>query len=86
MSASRLQLLGSRRRPSTSRGPRFGLIYRGARLTDVPPDRVGAYARSLAALASIAARADWSTHRGIAEDLVARRDRRVGQLRQRRPA
>ncbi|MCI4318151.1 MAG: hypothetical protein L3J96_06395, partial [Thermoplasmata archaeon] len=77
MSASRLHRLGSRRRPSTSRGPRFGLIYRGARLTDVPADRVGAYARSLAALAVVAARADWSTQKDVSTELVARRDRRV---------
>jgi hypothetical protein len=85
MSASRLQLLGSRRRPSTSRGPRFGLIYRAERMGDVPPDRAGAYARSLAALAAIAARADGSTRQAIGPELAARRDRRVERLK-RRPA
>jgi hypothetical protein len=84
MTGSRVQLLGSHRRPSPERGPRYGLLYRGARADDVPLDRRGAYARSLAALAVIAARADAYTHRTLAEDLVARRDRRVDALRRRR--
>ncbi len=58
MSASRLQLLGTRRRPSPERGPRFGIIYRAVRMDEVPVARRGAYARSLAALGVIAARAD----------------------------
>jgi len=81
---ARLQLLGSRRRPSADRGPRFGVIYRAERMTDVPADRRGAYARSLAALASIAARADATTRSSIAPLLLRRRDRRVEQLRGRR--
>ena len=81
---ARLQLLGSRRRPSADRGPRFGVIYRAERMTDVPSDRRGAYARSLAALASIAARADATTRGAIAPLLVRRRDRRIEQLRGRR--
>ncbi|MGI0133010.1 MAG: hypothetical protein ACREDK_07995 [Thermoplasmata archaeon] len=84
MSASRLQLLGARRRPSTSRGPRYGLLYRAARMADVPPDRGGAYARSLAALAVIAVRADALTHTDLAHVLVARRDRRIERLVRRR--
>jgi snoRNA binding domain-containing protein (fibrillarin) len=83
VSASRLQLLGSRRRPGGGRGPRFGVIYRAARLTDVPRDRQGRYARSLAAMASIAARADAITHRDLGDSLVLRRDRRIDQLRRR---
>jgi len=83
VSASRLQLLGSRRRPGGGRGPRFGVIYRGARMVDVPRDRQGRYARSLAALSSIAARADGLTHRDLGELLVVRRDRRIDQLRRR---
>jgi len=82
--APRLQLLGSRRRPSPERGPRYGLLYRAERMTDVPAGRRGAYARSLAALASIAARADTSTRRDISKGLIARRDRRVGDLRRSR--
>lgn len=84
-SAPRLQLLGSRRRPSAEHGPRYGVLFRADRMGDVPLGRRGAYARSLAALAVIAARADVTTHRDIAGALVARRDRRVDQLRRRRP-
>lgn len=83
VSGARLQLLGSRRRPSPTRGPRYGFIYRAPRMTDLPPGRRAAYARSLAALAVIAARADAFTHRSIASALVARRDRRVSELRRR---
>ncbi|HXW67626.1 MAG TPA: hypothetical protein VEL82_07120 [Thermoplasmata archaeon] len=82
--APRLQLLGTRRRPSAEHGPRYGIVYRADRMADVPPDRRGAYARSLSALAAIAARADATTHADLAAALVARRDRRVEQLRRRR--
>jgi hypothetical protein len=81
MRAPRLQLLGSRRRPSPERGPRYGLLYGADRMSDVPLDRRGAYARSLAALAAIAARADAITRADLSRTLVARRDRRVDQLR-----
>lgn len=81
ISASRLQLLGSRRRPSPERGPRYGLLYRAECLDEVPPDRRAAFARSVAALAAIAARADVTTRAPIAPGLVARRDRRAAQLR-----
>jgi len=81
MPSARLQLLGSRRRPSPERGPRFGVLYRADRLAEVPIGRRGAYARSLAALAAIAVRADATTHRDVSAALVARRDRRVDQLR-----
>ncbi|HKN06073.1 MAG TPA: hypothetical protein VJ021_00510 [Thermoplasmata archaeon] len=84
MPASRIQLLGSRRRPSPDRGPRFGVIYRADRLVDVPIGRRGAYARTLAALAAIAVRVDVHGHRDISAELVARRDRRVEALRRRR--
>lgn len=83
MTASRLQLLGSRRRPSSGRGPRYGLLFRANRMQDVPLDRAGAYARSLAALAVIAARAD-GTGNDIADLLTTRRDRRISALRGRR--
>lgn len=83
MPSARIQLLGSRRRPSPERGPRFGLLYRADRLAEVPVGRRGAYARSLAALAAIAVRADASTRRDIAAELVARRDRRIEMLRRR---
>lgn len=84
VSAPRLQLLGSRRRPSPERGPRYGVLYRAERMTDVPAARRGAYARSLASLAAIAARADASTRRDLSRVLVARRDRRVEDLRRSR--
>ena len=84
MPAPRIQLLGSRRRPSPERGPRFGILYRADRLADVPLGRRGAFARSLAALAAIAVRADAYTHRNISAELVARRDRRIESLRRRR--
>ncbi len=83
MSGSRLQLLGARRRPSRGRGPRYGLLFRASRMADVPPERAGAYARSLAALSVIAARAD-ITGRPLARELVGRRDRRIERLRRRR--
>lgn len=83
MSAPRLQLLGSRRRPSPERGPRYGVLYRADRMPEVPPGRRGAYARSLAALAAIAVRADATTRRDISGPLVARRDRRVSALARR---
>ncbi|HYK92874.1 MAG TPA: hypothetical protein VEY07_02380 [Thermoplasmata archaeon] len=81
VSGARLQLLGTRRRPSPVRGPRYGFILRAPRMLDVPPDRRAAFARSLAALAVIAARADAFTHRRIARELVSRRDRRITALR-----
>jgi len=84
MPASRLQLLGSRRRPAGGRGPRFGLLYRAEGLDRLPPDRQGAYARSLAALAVIAARADSTTRADVAAALLPRRDRRRAQLERRR--
>jgi hypothetical protein len=81
MTAPRLQLLGSRRRPSPDRGPRYGLLYRADRMDDVPPDRRGAYARTLASLAAIATRADATTRADLSRTLVGRRDRRVEHLR-----
>jgi hypothetical protein len=84
MRAPRLQLLGSRRRPSPDRGPRYGLLFRADRMEELPLGRRGAYARSLAALAVIAARADATTRRPIASTLIARRDRRVETLRRKR--
>ncbi len=84
MSAARLQLLGTRRRPSPERGPRFGIVYRAVRMDEVPVARRGAYARSLAALGVIAARADATTGRPLSTILVGRRDRRVEALRRRK--
>ena len=84
MRAGRIQLLGTRRRPSPERGPRYGILYRAERMADVPAGRRGAYARSLGALAAIAVRADAMTRSSISKGLVARRDRRVEQLRKRR--
>jgi hypothetical protein len=84
MSSSKLQLLGSRRRPGPGRTPRFGVIYRADRLVEVPPDRQGAYARSLAALAVTAVRFDVADPRDRSASLVAKRDRRVADLLRRR--
>ena len=78
--AARLQILGARRRPAGGRGPRFGLLFRATRMTDVPPDRQGRLARSLAALAVIAARADAFTGADLSSTLLPRRDRRIGFL------
>lgn len=81
LGAPRLQVLGARRRPSAERGPRYGILYRADRMDDVPLSRRGAYARSLAALAVIAARADATTRTSLAAWLTGRRDRRVDRLR-----
>jgi hypothetical protein len=81
MRAGRIQLLGTRRRPSPDRGPRYGIVYRADGMADVPLGRRGAYARSLGALAAIAVRADATTHASISKGLVARRDRRIAALR-----
>lgn len=83
ISSSRLQLLGARRRPHPTHGPRFGAICLAEGSDRVPADRQGAYARSLAGLAAIAARADSSSHRDISAELVKRRERRVTQLSRR---
>ncbi len=80
MRAGRIQLLGTRRRPSPDRGPRYGIIYRADGMAEVPPGRRGAYARSLGAIAAIAIRADAMTHASISKGLVARRDRRIAEL------
>jgi hypothetical protein len=81
MTGARLQILGARRRPGEGRGPRYGILYRAARMTEIPPELQGRYARSLAALAVIAARADALTRRDLGPTLVARRDRRIERLR-----
>jgi hypothetical protein len=80
MSSSRLQLVGSRRRPGGGRGPRFGVIFRAIGMETVPPDRQGRYARSLAAMAVIAVRSDATTRTPVAPALVLRRDRRLKEL------
>lgn len=81
MSSSRLQLLGSLRRPAADRTPRFGVLFRAEGMEAVPPDRRGAYARSLAALAVVAVRADATTHADLSSRLVERRDCRILALR-----
>lgn len=83
MDASRLQLLGARRRFGPGRSPRFGILYHGEGMAQVPARWAGAYARSLAALAVIAARADATSGRMIASSLIQRRDRRIAQLKER---
>ena len=81
MDASRIQLLGARRRFGPGRTPRFGILYHTEGMSRVPPDRAGALARSAAALAAIAARADATSGRSISVELVRRRDRRIAQLK-----
>jgi hypothetical protein len=81
---SRIQVLGAKRRPDPERGPRFGVLYRAPGLEDLPTDRQGRYARSLAALAAIAVRADALTHRDLGDRLLVRRDRRLSELRRAR--
>lgn len=81
MDASRIQLLGARRRFGPGRSPRFGILYHGEGMAQVPPRWSGAFARSLAALAAIAARVDATSGRLIASALVHRRDRRIAQLK-----
>ena len=82
MSGARIQLLGSRRRPSPVRGPRYGHLFRAPRMDEIPSARSAAYARSLAALAAIAIRADVHTRRDISGELLVRRDRRIRRLQQ----
>ncbi|HKS59766.1 MAG TPA: hypothetical protein VJS68_03190 [Thermoplasmata archaeon] len=84
MTAARIQLLGTRRRPPGRLGPRYGLIYRAVGMDSIPVSGQGAYARSLAALAAVAVRADVLTHGRISSGLVTRRDRRIEQLRRQR--
>ena len=84
ISSARLQLLGSRRRPNPERGPRYGVLYRAEGAETLPLDRRGAFARSVAALAAIAARADAFTHADLSAGLRRRRDARAEQLRRRR--
>jgi hypothetical protein len=81
MDASRLQMLGTRRRPGGNRGPKYGTIARAVHAIDLPLGRHGAFARSLAALSAIAVRADATTHSDLARILLARRDKRVERLR-----
>lgn len=81
MTSSRIQLLGARRRFGPGRTPRFGILFHAEGISRVPPDRAGAFARSAAALAAIAARADATSRRSISPELVRRRDRRIAQLR-----
>ncbi|HZY71384.1 MAG TPA: hypothetical protein VFF67_10465 [Thermoplasmata archaeon] len=83
MTAGRIQLLGARRRPRPG-GPRYGILYSALATFEPPAESAGAFARSLAALAAIAARADATTHRAIGPGLARRRDRRLEYLRRRR--
>jgi snoRNA binding domain, fibrillarin len=85
MDALRIQLLGARRRFGPGRTPRFGILFHTEGMTQVPANRSGAFARSAAALAAIAARADATSGRSISPELVRRRDRRIAQLRKRGP-
>lgn len=85
LDSSRIQLLGARRRFGPGRSPRFGVLYEAEGMDQVPPARAGAFARSVAALAAIAARVDATSRRSVATELVRRRSRRIAQLRSRKP-
>lgn len=85
MDASRIQLLGARRRFGPGRSPRFGILFHAVGISQVPPNRAGAFARSAAALAAIAARTDATSGRSISSELLRRRDRRIAQLNRRAP-
>lgn len=82
MPAGRVQLLGVRRRPLHGPGPRHGVVYRALGMETLPWSRQGAYARSLAASAVIAARIDLMGGSEVqAARLVRRLDRRRTALR-----
>jgi hypothetical protein len=85
MTAARIQLLGARRRFGPGRTPRFGILYHAEGMGDVPSRRMGAFARSVAALAAIAVRVDATSRRPIATELLRRRARRIVQLRRSGP-
>lgn len=80
MPASRIQILGARRRRPGSPGPRHGSIYGAEGMERVPPGRRGALARSMASWAAIALRADLLTHGSVGLALVERRERRIAAL------
>lgn len=79
LSASRIQLLGSKRR-SVGRTPRYGYLYLAEGMDRVPPGRRGALARSLSSMAAIAIRADTLTHTDISASLSQRKERRIREL------
>jgi hypothetical protein len=79
ISASRIQLVGARRR-SAGHGPRYGLIYLAEGMDRVPPSRRGALARTLASLATVALKADLMTHNDITASLVKRKEARIAEL------
>ncbi len=78
-SASRVQLIGSRRR-SPGRPPKFGLLYRAEGMERIPPDRQGAMARSLGALTVVALHADLLTHQDRTAWVRTKKERRMLQL------
>jgi len=80
VSSARLQLLGAKRRPDPRRGPRFGVIFRAIGVDELPDDRQGRYARTLASLAAIAVRADEFTGKDLGDRLLVKRDRRKRTL------
>lgn len=84
MDAARIQLIGARRRFGPGRSPRFGLMYRAEGISQVPPHRAGAMARSLAGLAAIAVRVDAGSRRSVSVELLRKKERRIAQLNQRR--
>lgn|GEM_PF-4361642 len=77
--ASRLQILGARRRTPGST-PRHGVLYQAEGMDRVPPPRRGALARSLASWATVALRADLITRGSLGLRLIQRREGRIREL------
>lgn len=80
LNASRVQVLGARRRKPGSPGPRHGVLYSAEGMDRVPPSRRGALARSLASWTVVALRADLLTEGSVGAELAERRERRLESL------
>ncbi len=80
LGASRIQVIGARRRRPGSPGPRHGVLFGAEGMDRVPPSRRGALARSLASWAVVAVRADLLTHGSVGVALVERREQRIVAL------
>lgn len=80
LDASRVQVLGARRRRVGSPGPRHGVLYGAEGMDRIPPSRRGALARSLASWAVVAIRADLMTQGSVGAALAERREMRIVSL------
>ncbi len=79
LNASRVQLIGSRRR-SPGRPPKHGVLYRALGMERLPSSARGAFARSLASLTVPALRADLVSHEDRTAWLIVRKERRIREL------